>query len=432
MKKVLFFALVLLALAFYRPKDLSWVARSDRETLRVSCAMALGDLGATEAVETLIDCLRDKSKFLRIESAEALGKIGDRSAVKALKKMAELDQGIPHIYAAEALYRLGERDGLDILLADLQNAQTRIKVQAALALGRLASQEALGLLREAAQKEQLRQYAMMALSQIADISSKDLFIEGLSDEDRFVRAYSASGLGGLGDKSAIPQLVQRLEDEDPLVFFNAAMSLKELEYEIPSQILEARLKETKDPFMCGYAGLVLANYARLEALSTLVQYAEEAKSLDLRALSAEALSILRDKMTPALKDTLGQRAKFLSENAAILFQDSSGRPLLSFILEQLNDQSRQVRADAAFILGKLENELAVSALVLLLKDEDVGVRLHTVEALGNFETKFVGRHLLTVLNEDKDLLVRATAARALGRLGEKDAVGPLIKMLKGK
>ena len=91
--------------------ELVEILKEDRDSMvRSSAAAALGDFGreAKEAVEVLIDVMkRDQIIGVRLEAAVALGNIGDEDAVPALTKIALEDEDIRvRSWAADALRKI--------------------------------------------------------------------------------------------------------------------------------------------------------------------------------------------------------------------------------------------------------------------------------------------------------------------------------------
>jgi HEAT repeat protein len=64
---------------------------------------ALGDLKATQATQTLIEMLEEKSTVLVLSAVEALGKIQDVRAIEPLKRLYESDDKDVTVTAKEAV-----------------------------------------------------------------------------------------------------------------------------------------------------------------------------------------------------------------------------------------------------------------------------------------------------------------------------------------
>lgn len=104
---------------------------------------------------------------------------------------------------------------------------------------------------------------------------------------------------------------------------------------------------------------------------------------------------------------------------------------LDQLLEALSDPAPVVRREAAFVLGELGGETAISALGRLAIDPNADVRLIVVDALA----KIGGLQAVQILTQaahDDNELVRARAVHALGRLArgeEGSEVEPIRETL---
>jgi len=130
---------------------------------------------------------------------------------------------------------------------------------------------------------------------------------------------------------------------------------------------------------------------------------------------------------------------------------------VAFLIDALNDEDADIRADAAGGLGLIADNRAVEALIRALTDESTGVRVNAAQALGMMPDHRAADALKAALDdenahvrelasralqmsagstealikvlEDKSQPVRMNAAFVLGKRGEKRAVAPLIKAL---
>lgn len=92
--------------------------KDENELVRLCTVVALGKLGAKNAVDNLVEMLEDEDQGVRIEVATALGKLGlgTKKAEEALIKMlsSEEDDAV-RMYAAEALGEIGTKDAIEAL-----------------------------------------------------------------------------------------------------------------------------------------------------------------------------------------------------------------------------------------------------------------------------------------------------------------------------
>jgi hypothetical protein len=109
------------------------------------------------------------------------------------------------------------------------------------------------------------------------------------------------------------------------------------------------------------------------------------------------------------------------------------RPKLLVRLLQLLDRrggaDDVIRRNAAYALGRVGDRDAVEPLIAALVDPEIGVRREVARALGRIGDRDAVEPLIAAL-EDSDLDVRLEASYALGRIGDQRAVEPLISFLR--
>ena len=103
---------------------------------------------------------------------------------------------------------------------------------------------------------------------------------------------------------------------------------------------------------------------------------------------------------------------------------------------QSEEKLTQIRVLATKALANLKNMEAVSLLLYCLntKDENYKVRLACAEALGKIGDKFAVTPLINVVSdeEEKSVYVKESAVKALGMIGDERAVDTLVNILETK
>ncbi len=104
--------------------------------------------------------------------------------------------------------------------------------------------------------------------------------------------------------------------------------------------------------------------------------------------------------------------------------------------ELLKEKYMSARVMAAKAIGNLKNTCAVSSLLYCLnnKNENYRVRLACADALGRIGDRFAVAPLIEVVSDEseKSVYLREGAALALGALGDKSAIEPLVSILETK
>lgn len=103
---------------------------------------------------------------------------------------------------------------------------------------------------------------------------------------------------------------------------------------------------------------------------------------------------------------------------------------LKDLVQDLRDEDKKARQEAAQALGQLETSRAVDPLIAALADRDLGVRRTAAEALVRLGVRSVNP-LIAAL-EDENAAVREAAAKVLGLLKHTRAVSPLVAALRDK
>ncbi len=133
-----------------------------------------------------------------------------------------------------------------------------------------------------------------------------------------------------------------------------------------------------------------------------------------------------------LRRQLGQgptaRVRALAAQALARRDDSPTIKALGKALENAKE-AWMVRAEAARALGRIRGQESYSLLERNLKTDHPKVRRAVVAALGNFRTSEAARALTPVAKKDASYLVESEAARALGRTRQPAALKPLLGLV---
>lgn len=136
---------------------------------------------------------------------------------------------------------------------------------------------------------------------------------------------------------------------------------------------------------------------------------------------------LDPQINQIIKNTLNKNQSQLSQNPVEITGELDNSEL-SILLKDLNNSDALERAISAESLGKLGDIKAVDGLILTLNDNDEYVRLCTVQALGNIKDKRAFEPISQKLT-DGDYAVRVCAADAMIKIDENEAVELFIETL---
>ncbi|MCS7079600.1 MAG: HEAT repeat domain-containing protein [Chloracidobacterium sp.] len=189
--------------------------------LREDAALTLGELNDARAQEPLTQWLTDWRPGVRFACVVALGKLGASEAIPALHRLREVRIGDDfgqlneqvHEMCLHALALLGDasvRPALENLLtAERRVALSRAEIVFALGeLGDVASLPALRALHNSDIGEGLRAYTTVALGRLGQDVGADLHpLLSAADED--LAFHAARALATLGDPEAVEPLILR-------------------------------------------------------------------------------------------------------------------------------------------------------------------------------------------------------------------------------
>ena len=128
----------------------------------------------------------------------------------------------------------------------------------------------------------------------------------------------------------------------------------------------------------------------------------------------ELIELLNDKDDFVVEDAVGELE---------LRADEAVDPLI----DALSHSKKQIRLNAATLLGAINNLKAIPALVATLKDNNKLVRREASTSLSRMGQPAVDPLIETL--EDEDWRVRGAAAWALGNIGDEKAIPALEKLL---
>lgn len=369
------------------------LSSSKKETQRFWAARILGGLKTNRVTSPLLNALSDHSFKVRSEAALALGHLGAHEAVNPLSKIL-LEDSIPLV-----------RDA------------------AAEALGNIADDRALTSLKEALADLDYaaRQRAMEALEKMGE-KAVPFFLEALQDESKVAAAQAAAALERMG---VVATWIEDLGSEkwqnafDLLIRVAKADVVETLARSLTHSQLPVRIRlcrilaEGKNPRTFEALTEVVQKdtewAARLEALLALTKLAD-ARSVPLltNALSEEEETV-RERLLMALQEAPRSQLDPLTDAVRALLQDANFK----------------IRIEAIKVLANIHTENLYTILLSSLSDAVAEVRREAALALQSYPHMEVVKALITAL-KDPDREVRTAAVKSLGQLKDPQAIKPLI------
>jgi len=116
-------------------------------------------------------------------------------------------------------------------------------------------------------------------------------------------------------------------------------------------------------------------------------------------------------------------------NAATELGRLRERRAVPALIESLKDPNMALRSNAAFALGEIGASEAAPRLIDLLRDPEERVRKSVVKALGMIRAKEAVAPLIQVLDADNSRVIRKSALRSLGQIGDPKAFGAVERFI---
>ena len=270
----------------------------------------------------------------------------------------------------------------------------------------LTEQEALEL------AEVLKQKLVDQETPSSDQTSIKQMVAGLGDQRGALRLTFAQSLGNVGE-AAIPYLCDAMKNNPNVIIRRASAKTLNLigsEQALPN-LIEA-FKTDPDPVVQGSSAGAMATIG-VPAIEDLLKILTEPDCTAFQVgLINLALSFIGSKAPDALNNaTQSENIEIRIAAITVLAEQiQSGRyqAASKTLLKALSDQSSEVRAEAATMVGKtLEPEDASEKLCELLSDESVQVRKNTSLALMKMEAEEAIRPLKNAAAIEKDEQVKS-------------------------
>jgi HEAT repeat protein len=340
-------------------------------------ARLLGLAGTRRAAAALIGGLGDGAHDSAVIGLELLPRSIRAECLLGRLHQADAESATDRALLLGLLPPLSDRPGIESVAAFLNDAGVEVRAAAAEALGRSDETLVIALLEELRKDPMARLGVALAYGRMGSTRCTPL-LALLSDPDASVRAAAAEGTGrcGLGSVAQLRDALRRETDPAAQRAMVRALGLEGGEEAVAE--LE-RMLASEDPPL------------RFEAVRALGHTDSEAAFPLLVAALSDADAGIRTAALSALGELGDARAK---------------EP----ISRHIDDPDRDHRRVAAVAFDRVFGIESVAGFETALNDPDREVRLLAVTALGKLRLPDTASLLERVAEEDRDPLVRHTAA----------------------
>ena len=365
---------------------------SDPSMTVISAMVERGDLwGATARV----------GSSYRFDKRSGLVALRSFSMLVLRRGLQEYDP-YERCYATSALAAAGDRDEIAQLVKIFQGTR-KPGLQMAVAdglgdVGDADAVEALGRL-YIWTPPSYRRIVINGAAEAHDPGAIELLSGALTVSDRATRLTAARGLGQIGNHSAIHVLRQYLAAaQDPFEEATAAYSLLRLGDRYAEEIAESILRGHVDD--------------------------------NARAMAAVALGRARDpRVAGLLRESIRDRNIDVRIGAAVALTHYGDPVGVEYLKAAMQDDDSMTRLHVGQLLDEVEFQNAREILIAAVASPDPELSMLGIRAIGLSGGADEVGLLVRLADRAADPIARAEVAWALGRIGSRGSVAPLIAMV---
>lgn len=184
------------------------LAHSKKAVVRAEAGEFLGQSGAPEARQDLLDLLQDPDPKVRWSAARGLGRLGDASTVPVLLASLEGGRAVPIDVVADAVFEIRDCP-VSLLREGLGSASVSTRAVAVELLGRfqvLAAADEIVHLLDHDPSVEVRARAARALGRMGSPRATGALLLSVHDGPAAMRAQAIWALGEIGSPEALPVL----------------------------------------------------------------------------------------------------------------------------------------------------------------------------------------------------------------------------------
>ena len=360
-----------------------------------------------------------------------LGALEDGRSVRMLTSFAHAKQKRVRFATAKALRNIGTPDALNVLLSLLKDPKPEVARAAMIGLVRSANGTTLPpILAYGVTNPSARAGVLRELTRIESPDSvrEQLFELAHNDGDE-LGIIALQGAGRLSDSDSISRIAPFVKHHSP-EFRKASLEalIRTKNQQVVRFLNQALNDEDEDVRSVAASGL--SQWGSSNTSDRLLKLLRD-PSADVRRNAAKSL---KDKMKPeSAKHVIPVLQKEDDVGILVLLLEALGRSgakeVSRYIYPFTRRPEHEVRITALSALTKLKDKRAQPALLRLLDDEDPQIRQKAADGVAIKGNKAAIQKLESLLKDDRDVTVRSAAARALGAIGNSAAQPALAQAM---
>ena len=349
--------------------EIDALLRSDDSSDRRMAASMLADVGNDpEAIERLVELLKDTNGGVRDASQSALMFLGGRYTVeKVVPFVAEIDPGLRNA-AIDILRKIGD-DGIDVLHT--------------LAVDK---------------SDDIRLFVLDILGTIGNLESVEVLIGALKDPNPNVRNAAVVSLGLLGHPKAFEYLKPLIEDEE-WIRFSTIEALSQIPHEnTPGFLLEQLDRWSHDELTVSALLETMGKIRPKQCVSALILMLEYANAY----IETEIVKALLKIISP---DEIG------------LLPPKDAHIIKSIIDMHLLDVDDELLFDMLAVLSRIGDHASVTAMIELVRNTDPVVHPERISSVTDALRRISDIKAMVELLDSEDKL-KILAANVLAKIGK--------------
>jgi HEAT repeat protein/class 3 adenylate cyclase len=276
------------------------------------------------------------------------------------------------------------------------------------------------------ENQDIKKTAMDLLCNLGGPEATDAMLDLLQDKDWWIRKRAVEGISKLKDPITLEPLLQIVRyEKDPQILKSAVDTIGKIGDRRCARDLLKLLNE-EDMVLRQMAMDALINIGDASLVQDLVGMLVS-DDVNVRRSVVEILNNIKDPAAgAALVQSLKDRDWWVREIATDALTEMRGENLAKMTLILLDDPEENVRRSAVEFFNRVHFPEAYGKLVSLLNDPDWWVREKALTAVGKMKRPESIGAILDLMNDGE---VKWAVPQALGEIGGKEVVSPLLELL---